>query len=140
VDAYNETQHSSTGLPPNEITQDNLEEVWIRLYENNIPYQGPSIRFKKDDYVRITKARGAFERGYTPNWSTEIFQVLEKVANTNPIVYKIVDLSGETIDGTFYAHELQKVQKPEIFQVEKVIRTRGKGRNFFYYLCYCNTV
>lgn len=129
VNGYNNTHHSSIGLTPNDVNQNNSEDVWIRLYETDIPNPGPSVRFKPEDYVRITKARGAFERGYTPNWSTEIFQILERVQNTNPIVYRIVDLSGEKIEGTFYAHELQKVQKPELFRIEKIIRVRGKGRN-----------
>ena len=33
--------------------------------------------------------------------------VIEKVLNTNPVTYKINDLKGEEIKGSFYEQELQ---------------------------------
>jgi len=46
------------------------------------------------------------------------------VQYTRPPTYKIQDLNGEQIQGTFYEQELQKTQQ-EIFRIEKVIRRRG---------------
>ena len=42
-------------------------------------------------------------------------------------VYTIKDYRGELIKGKFYEHELQQVENPEAFRVEKVIRTRIRG-------------
>ncbi|KAK9702845.1 hypothetical protein QE152_g29696 [Popillia japonica] len=43
---------------------------------NNIKVMGKHI-FKVGDCVRISKYRGTFAKGYTPNWSTELFKILQ---------------------------------------------------------------
>ena len=62
-------------------------------------------KFKVGDHVRIYKYKKHFEKGYQTNWTTEIFRVTE-VIRTNPITYKIADLNGEAIVGSFYKEEL----------------------------------
>ena len=76
------------------------------------------------DFVRITKYRGAFKRGYTPNWTHELFIIKSKDIQTQAPTYKIKDQSGEEIEGSFYEEELQKVGEPESYKIEKVIRSR----------------
>ena len=44
---------------------------------------------------------------------------------TDPITYKIADLNGEEIQGTFYGEELQKTSQ-EIFRIDKVIKRKGE--------------
>jgi len=61
------------------------------------------------DRVRIQKYTNFFEKGYTLKWTKEKF-VVDKVNNTNPINYKIKDLSAEPILGSFYVEELQKTR------------------------------
>ena len=58
-------------------------------------------RFKVGDRVRISKYKNIFAKGYTPNWSEEVF-VVKKVKNTVSWTYVINDLNGEEITGTFY--------------------------------------
>ena len=53
-------------------------------------------KFKVGDYVRISKYKNIFAKGYAPNWSEEIF-VIKKVKNTVPWTYVINDLNGEEI-------------------------------------------
>ena len=64
-----------------------------------------------------------FAKGYTPNWSEEVF-VIKEVKNTVPQTYVINDLNGEEIIGTFYEKELQKTNQQE-FRIEKVIKKKG---------------
>ena len=45
-----------------------------------------------------------------------------------PIVYELEDAAGEEIEGTYYESELQLIAPPETFVVERVLRTRGRGR------------
>ena len=65
-----------------------------------------SLNSKSVIGVRISKKKSTFEKGYTTRWTREIF-VIEKVLNTNPVTYKINDLKGEEIKGSFYEQELQ---------------------------------
>ena len=80
-------------------------------------------KFKVGDHVRISKYKNIFAKGYTPNWSEEVF-VVNKIKNTVPWTYVINDLNGEEIIGTFYEKELQKANQKE-FRKEKVIRRKG---------------
>ena len=79
-------------------------------------------KFKVGDHVRISKYKNIFSKGYTPNWSEEIF-VIEEVKNTVPWTYVINDLNGDEIIGKFYEKQLQKTNQQE-FMIEKVIRKR----------------
>ena len=63
-------------------------------------------RFKVGDRVRISKFKNIFAKGYTPNWSREIF-IVNKKNDTVPYTYNIKDLNGEEIIGSFYGRELQ---------------------------------
>ena len=58
-------------------------------------------KLKVGDHVRISKYKNIFAKGYTPNWSEEVF-VIKEVRNTVPWTYVINDLNGEEIIGTFY--------------------------------------
>ena len=60
-------------------------------------------RFKVGDRVRISKFKNIFAKGYTPNWSSEIF-IVDKVNDAVPYTYK----NDEEILGSFYDRELQK--------------------------------
>ena len=80
-------------------------------------------KFKVGDHVRISKYKNIFAKGYTPNWSEEVF-VIKKVKNTVPWTYIINDLSDKEIIGTFYEKELQKSNQKE-FRIENVIRKKG---------------
>ena len=55
--------------------------------------------------MRITKYKNIFNKGYTGNWSREIF-VIDSVLKTNPWTRKIKDLNGEKVIGSFYEKEL----------------------------------
>ena len=66
-------------------------------------------RFKVGDRVRISKFKNIFAKGYTPNWSKEIF-IVNKINDTVPYTYNIKDLNDEEIIGSFYDRELQKTK------------------------------
>ena len=76
-------------------------------------------KFKVGDHARISKYKNIFAKGYTPNWSEEVF-VVSKIKNTVPWTYDINDLNGEEITGTFYEKELQNTNQQEC-RIEKVI-------------------
>ena len=67
-------------------------------------------KFKIGDYVRISKYKNIFAKGYTPNWSEDVF-IINKIKNAVPWTYVINDLNGEEIIGSFHEKELQKVIK-----------------------------
>ena len=80
-------------------------------------------KFKVGDYVRISKYKNIFAKGYAPNWSEEVF-VVSKIKNTVPWTYVVSDLNGEKITGSFYEKELQMTNRKK-FRIEKVIKRKG---------------
>ena len=67
-------------------------------------------KFKVGDLVRISKYKNLFAKGYSPNWSEEVF-VVSKIKNAVPWTYVINDLNGEEIIGTFYEKNCKKLIK-----------------------------
>ena len=113
VDEYNNTYHTAIKMKPINVK----DNTYINT-DKEINYKDP--KFKVGDYVRISKYKNIFAKGYMPNWSEEVF-VVDKIKNTVPWTYVINDLNGEEITGTFYENELQKTNQKE-FRIEKVIK------------------
>ena len=128
VEDYNNTVHSSTKLTPIDASKKKNElTVWRNLYPDRYKTSRLNPKFSVGDEVRITKKKKVFEKGYTTRWTEEIFTIKE-IRETNPITYKLEDLQGEEIKGTFYEPELQKTEQ-QIYRIEKVIE-KEKGRSF----------
>ena len=64
-------------------------------------------KFKAGDRVRISKYKNIFAKGYTKNWSKEVF-IISKIKNTVPWRYVISDLNSQLIARSFYDKKLQK--------------------------------
>ena len=116
VKEYNNKYHTSIKMKPVDI-KDNTYLDFKKEINNKDP------KFKIGDYVRTSKYKNIFAKGYMPNWSEEIF-VIKKVRNTVPWTCIINDLNGEEIIGTFYEKELQGTNQQE-FRIEKVIKKKG---------------
>lgn len=122
---YNSTFHRTIGTAPDKVNEKNKQNILkrYRLLQLSAPSQKRS-KFKIGDYVRISKYKGTFDKGYTPNWSTEIFNIAQ-VQNTHPITYLLKDARQRPILGSFYTEELQKTKHPDIYLIEKVLKTKG---------------
>ena len=116
VNKYNNTVHRTIKMKPIDVTSDSYAE-----YNEDSNKKDP--KFKVGDHVRISKYKNIFAKGYTPNWSEEVF-VVNKIKNTVPWTYVIIDFNGEEISGSFYEKELPKTNQKE-FRIEKVIKARG---------------
>ena len=54
-----------------------------------------------------------FEKGFTPNWTEEVF-IISSVKTTKLPTYTTEDMLGEPVQGNFYEQEL-KLSVQEIF-------------------------
>ena len=116
IDKYNNTVHKTIKAKPTEVTNDYYAE-----YDEIANKKDP--KFKVGDNVRISKYKNIFAKGYTPNWSEEVF-VINKIKNTVPWTCVISDLNDEEITGSSYENELQKTNQKE-FRIEKVLKRKG---------------
>ena len=116
VNKDNNTYHATIKMKPIDVKDNSYINT-----DKEINYKDP--KFKVGAYVRISKYKNIFAKGYMPNWSEEAF-VVDKIKNTVSWTYVINDLNGEEITGTFYENELQKTNQKE-FRIEKVIKRNG---------------
>ena len=101
VNEYNNNNHSTIKMKPIDV-KDN-KRVYIDEHNEK------DGRFKVGDTVRISKFKNIFAKGYTSNWSKEIF-IVDKINDTVPYTYNLKDLNDEEIIGSFCDRELQKTK------------------------------
>lgn len=126
VKEYNEKIHSSTGYAPAHMNEKIAEEIIrknLKKNENIYPRKKES-RFKIGDIVRISSEKDIFEKSYTIEWSVEYF-IIKDIKYTQPITYILSDLSGEEIQGRFYAEELMKTKYPHKYLIEKILKKKN---------------
>ena len=99
VNKYNNTKHNTIKMKPIDVNK--------RVYIDE--HNEKDSRFKVGDRIRISEFKNIFAKGYTPNWSTEIF-IVDKINDTVPYTYNLKDLNDEEIIGSFYDRELQKTK------------------------------
>jgi transposase InsO family protein len=129
---YNQRKHRSIDMAPANVTFDNAEKLRQARKvkkDKNIKY-----KFNIGDTVRASKAKHYFEKGYYPNYTTEIFTVKRRYKRQGLPLYTLKDYSGEVLEGAFYQEELQPVTRPNKWEVEKVIKTRGRGKQKEYFV------
>jgi hypothetical protein len=107
------------------LTKAKEKQILTSIY-NQIKITTPLRKFIVGNFVRISKAKYIFNKGNTPNWTTELFKVV-KIQPTNPTTYLLEDIQGNPISGAFYEEELQVTKYPDIlvYLVEKILKQRG---------------
>lgn len=127
IKIYNNSIHRTIGMSPAQVGKNNKDSIlerYNKTYNSEYYSKKGSSKLKNGDFVRISKYKGIFEKGYTPNWSTEIFKIIQ-VQKSNPVTYLIEDMRHRPILGAFYKQELQKTQHPDVYLVEKVLKRKG---------------
>ena len=66
VNKYNNTVHRSIKMKPTDVTSD----VYAEYNEDS---NEKDRKFKVGDHARISKYKNIFAKGYTQNWSEEVF-------------------------------------------------------------------
>ena len=76
VNEYINTYHNTIKMKPIDVK----DNTYINI-DKEVNDKDP--KFKVGDHVRISKYKKFFAKGYTPNWSEEIFMIKE-IKNTAP--------------------------------------------------------
>lgn len=128
VNSYNNSVHRTIGMAPSNVTSENSYRVWIRMYKHLMNTKCTSPSLKQGDYVRVSREKGTFEKSYKFKWSLEIFKVKSIIPKCRPL-YILEDLKETEVRGRFYQEELQCVKPPDKYDIEKVLKSRGSGKN-----------
>ena len=111
VNKYNDAYHRTIKVKPFNVKSN----TYIDFSKDS--------KYKIGSIVRISKYTNISAKGYTPNWSEEVF-VIKKSLKYCAVDNVINDLDGEKNVGTFYKNELPKTNQKES-RIEKVIRRKG---------------
>ena len=76
ISEYNNTYHRTINMKPLDVKDDTYLDIEKEVNDKD-------HKSKVGDYVRISKYKNIFAKGYTPNWPEEVF-VIKKVKNTVP--------------------------------------------------------
>ncbi len=130
IERYNNTYHRSIKTTPAEARKpSNREHVFDALYKSpprRRRRREKTPKYHVGDRVRISRYKSHFEKGYTANWTEEVYTVV-KVQPTLPWSYKLEDARGEEVIGTFYEREIQ-IATPDTYRIEKVLRRRKNAK------------
>ena len=122
IHIHDDRFHTRVKMTPAEASRKkNERKVYANLFGDLIYSKHIPPTFHVGEKVRISKfKRKIFDKGFTPNWTEEIF-VIDEILNTNPVTFKLIDLQGEKVTGSFY--------EQETFRIEKVIRRDYKKKS-----------
>lgn len=130
VGAYNSAKHKALfNKSPNSINNENAMQLWQARNNDKVDEKSS---FKVGDYVRLALVRKTFERGYTPNWTEELFRISKIDKSASPVMYHVTDNDNELISGKFYKQELQKVDN--VYRIEKILKTKQERHRLKYYV------
>lgn len=145
VDSYNNTPHGSLGgATPAPVTKTKEDEIRYIQYlvrerknikikktfktknENKKKKRKTFFKFRIGDLVRILHLKKTFEKGYSENFTLEYFKIEKKMKRGFHDLYKLNDMLGDPIQGTFYRYELQKItpSDDQMYKVKKIIKRR----------------
>ena len=124
VKEYNNSYHRSIKMKPVDASKKSNENIVRKNY--NFEIITNKRKFKIGDKVRISLLKNTFEKGYTSNWSEQIY-VIYDIKSSNVHYYYLKDLNGNKIDGMFYQEELLKTNMKEndLYIIEKIIKKFG---------------
>ncbi|XP_043469457.1 uncharacterized protein LOC122503095 [Leptopilina heterotoma] len=95
--SYNNTKHQTIKMKPKDVNKNNEKAILFNVYKTFVVKSSKKKpKFEKEDKVRISKLKHIFEKGYTPNWTTEIFTI-DRVNNTTPVTYLLRDYQNRPL-------------------------------------------
>ncbi|XP_067668348.1 uncharacterized protein [Haliotis asinina] len=141
--AYNHRIHRTIGQRPVDVHPHNpYDEIQVLDHMERQKEERQKQRQQKQKHrqhqhslllpgtrVRLNKTKGTFDKGYLPNWTSELFTVDRVVKGRVPPVYRVKDDHGEVLQGNFYPEELQPIQKTDdVYKVDQVLKRRRRQK------------
>lgn len=106
---YNRTPHRTIGMAPVEVTFHNSGEIYKKVFGDSHFKVIP--RLSIGDSVRILKEKTFFEKGYTPNWSEEVYKISDVIQKAGIVWYKISTVDNKILPSIKYYYQLNLVSK-----------------------------
>ena len=120
VNSYNNSFHRTIQTTPNAVNKSNEQEIYNLMYHDALFHNDDfmkqekySFKFNIGDYVRISLKKELFEKGYTPNWSSDVYIIRDQIPSQKPkyIVAKYIASEKKLVNlkRSKYEEQLQHV-------------------------------
>ena len=109
VKNYNSTPHRTIGMAPDQVTDQNSQSIYKKLYAGKDLKVIP--RLEKGDKVRILVDKSLFDKGYKQNWTEKIYQIKAVYQRAGVVWYKVEDFDFVEVSGIRYYWQLNLVTK-----------------------------
>ena len=107
---YNNTYHRIIKRSPNEVTWADRKKIFKLMYPKI--HDTIKCKLQEKDKVRVAIKKTIFEKGYTQNWSKEIFTVTKVHQRAGVCWYRIKDQAGNLYPKGKYYYDLNLVARP----------------------------
>ncbi|KAL3109667.1 hypothetical protein niasHT_017211 [Heterodera trifolii] len=131
VDGINKSPSRVHGMRPIDVNFKNSQQIWQKMFGEDqhralFGKHRKRAKFVPGQTVRMSIAKGQFEKGYIPNYGDEILEIDAVKSHMKPMRYKVRDSKGEKFKGFFYPEELAPVRKDAetTYRIERVFRKR----------------
>ena len=133
VKGYNNAYHRSIKMKPAEVTLDHVKVIRERLY--GAPSPNIAFKFNVGDTVRISVGKKLMDKGFTPNYTEELFTIDSRFKSDGFPQYKLREHNGDLLLGSFYNEEVLRMRKSDaVYRIENIIKTRGRGKKRMHYV------
>ena len=106
---YNNTYHRVIKRAPNEVTWADRKKVFKLMYPKI--HDRIKCKLQVNDKVRVAIKKSIFEKGYTQNWSKEIFTIFKVKQRAGVCWYRIKDQAGNLYPKGKYYYDLNLVAR-----------------------------
>jgi len=136
IDSYNKTYHRSIGTSPASVNQHNSAEIYQYQYLPFKPQKKKKkkryFKYKLGDIVRVSDIqRTPFSKETRrERWTEEVFKIVQRKMRENIPVYKVEDMMGGAVIGTWYEQELTPASYSEdaYFKLDPAHKPRKRKR------------
>lgn len=116
--AYNHSVHRSIKMRPVDV--ENFEkDAFFNLYGKasvrDLIKTYINSKLSIGDYVRIKYQLSSFDKRYLPNWSKNVYKIVNISSKHQKPLYELLSKSGIVLEKKFYPEEVQKIN---IYKVE----------------------
>ena len=110
VSNINHSVNRSIGLPPSEVTLENADKIWKKLYPN--AGKNPKCDLiLEGDRVRKVLPSNIFSKGYHQSWSDQLYTVDSIEKSMGMCLYHLKNDEGEILPRKYYTLELNFVSR-----------------------------
>ena len=106
---YNNTYHRVIKRAPNEVTWADRKKVFKLMYPKI--HDRIKCKLQVNDKVRVAIKKSIFEKGYTQNWSKDIFTIFKVKQRAGVCWYRIKDQAGNLYPKGKYYYDLNLVAR-----------------------------